>query len=506
MSDVSDEAKAPGQVSEASPSNSKSFFGPGLIYASTMAAQRALSFLLLPIFTRVLVPSQYGELSIALSANAVAVVLFAFGLELAIFRNAVHLADDPTARKRFLSSIWTFLLVAPFLAGVVITVVMAPFLWGSSVLGLADLGLAMLAASLYVSATTLPLALLRVDRRLRGFVVVNTAGTIVTIGLELLLVVGLRTGPAGWLIALNLGSAATLVLAMVVVPYSRPRPFDWAVVRNTLRTSLPVVPHFAAMWSLQLADRVLLAALVSTASVGVYSLASNMATPLLVLVIGVNQAFMPAYAQAGKPGSSTDLRSLITMQVAIVSILSLACALLAPVAINMVLDARYQAAAGLTSWVVLGYVFLGLYSIPMNGVTLTHGRSRRIWIVSIVAAVVNLGLIYGLVPSDGLTAAAIASGVGYFVLLVGVMLYSRYTGTTIQYPWRGIGAVFVIGALAYVGGVTTADASDVRGLVLRVVWIVIAIGGVATVVNHNRLARLGWVLRLRPRGADSGEL
>jgi len=506
---VSSRLEQPSAGDEASldtgaPSSAKSFFGSGIVYAGTMATNRAISFLLLPIFTRVLAPSQYGELSIALSANAVAIVIFAFGLELSVFRSAVHLSDDPDARNRFVRSIWTFLLIAPLLAGTAVTAVMAPFLWGSPVLSVGELGLAMLAASLSVSATTLPLVLLRVDRRLRDFVVLNVVSTVMTVGLEVLFVVALRAGVTGWLVALSLGSAATLVVAMVVVPYRRPRPFDRALVRNTLRRSLPVMPHFAALWSLQLADRVLLAALVTTASVGVYSLASNMATPLLVLVVGINQALMPTYARAGKQGSVTNLRSLIELQVAAVSFLSLACALLAPVVINVFLNARYHAASGLTSWIVLGYAFAGLYSIPMNGITLTHGRTRHIWVVSLAAAVVNLGLIYTLVPTSGLTAAAIASAAGYAVLLGGVLLYSVLTDTTIQYPWLSICVVFIVDALAYAGCVLTVSANDVRDIIIRLAWIVIAAGVTAVILNRQRLIRLPGVSR--PVEADSGKL
>jgi O-antigen/teichoic acid export membrane protein len=471
-------------------SNATSFLGSGTVYASTMAAQRAVSFLLLPVFTRVLSPSQYGKLSIALSANAVAVVVFAFGLELAIFRTVVHLADDPRARNRFVRSIWTFLLIAPLVAAVVVTLVMVPFLVTSPVLGIDEFGLAMLAASLYVSATTLPLALLRADRRLRDFVIVNITATVATVGLSLVLVVVLHAGVTGWLIAINAGSFATLIVSMAIVPYRRPRPLDRTIVREALRKSLPVMPHFAAMWSLQLADRVLLAALVATASVGIYSLASNVATPLLVLLVGVNQAFMPAYAQAGKLNSDANLRSLIEKQVAVISALSLACALLAPVAIKLFLDVRYQSAAGLTSWIVLGYGFIGLYSIPMNGVTLTHGRSRRIWVVSLAAAVVNLGLIYLFVPDSGLEAAAIASAAGYGVLLVGILLYSVLTGTTIQYPWRGITAVLIVGALTYVGGVLTTGATSGLDILFRLAWILAAAGVITAIVSRHRLVRL----------------
>jgi O-antigen/teichoic acid export membrane protein len=455
-----------------------------------MAAQRAVTFLLLPVFTRVLAPAQYGRLSIALSANAVAAVIFAFGMELAIFRNVVHLADDPPARNRFIRSTWTFLLVAPMIAAGVVTAVMAPVLWASPVLSVGELGLSMAAAALYVGATTLPLALLRADRRLRDFVVVNGVATGATTGLTVILVVALRGGVVGWLVALTLGAGITLIAAMIVVPYRRPRPFDRASVRDTLRRSLPVMPHFAAMWSLQLADRVLLAALVATASVGIYSLASNMALPLLVLTVGVNQAFMPMYAQAGKTNTIASLRSLIELQVAVVSVLSLACALLAPVAINVLLDANYRPAAGLTSWIVLGYVFLGLYSIPMNGVTLVHGRSRRIWVVSLAAAVVNLGLIYVFVPYDGLEAAAIASAVGYGVLLVGVWMYSVRTDNTLSYPWRSIVMLLLVSGLAYSGAVLTGDATHPVDFIVRSVWTV------ATAIILLAVIRRAWLVRL----------
>lgn len=474
----------------------KPFLGSVIVYASTTAAQRSIAFLLLPLFTRVLTPGQYGELSIALSANAVAIVVFAFGLELAIFRGVVHLADDHSARNRFVRSIWTFLLIAPLFAGAAVTAVMSPFLWNSRVLGVQQLGLSMLAAALYVSATTLPLALLRADRRLRDFVVVNAVATITTTGLTLLLVAVLRAGVTGWLVALSAGSAATLVAALVIVPYRRPQPFDRTLVRDTVRRSLPVMPHFAAMWSLALADRVLLAALVSTAAVGVYSLASNMALPVLVLTMGVNQAFMPAYAQAGKSRSITNLRSLIELQVAVVSIFSLACALLAPVAINLFLDTRYRPAAQLTSWIVLGYGFLGLYAIPMNGVTLTHGRSRRIWVVSIAAAVVNLGLIYALVPSSGLEAAAIASAAGYATLLVGVWIYSSRTSSKLPYPWLPVCALLVVGAFTYGGAVATVGATHSLDLVFRVAWTLAAAAAAGMILARRRIARLWSVVRL----------
>lgn len=474
-----------------------SFLGTGAVYAGTMAMQRAITFLLLPIFTRVLSPEEYGELSIALSANAVAVVVFSFGLEPAIFRGIAHRADDFDERNRFIGSIWTFLLVASPLAAVVATAVMAPVLWTSPIVSVDEFGLSMLAASIYVAATMLPLTLLRMDRRVRDFVIVNGVATVTTVVPMLLFVAVFHMGVMGWLVALSVGASATLLATAVVVPYRRPRPVDRTVIQDALRRGLPVMPHFAAMWSLQLADRVLLAMLVTTAAVGIYSLASNLALPLLLLTMGVNQAFMPAYAHAGKSNSIAGLRPLIELQVAVVAVLSLACALLAPPAINMFLDAQFQPAANLTPWFVLGYGFLGLYAIPMNGVTLTYGRSRRIWVISITAALVNLGLIYALAPRSGLVAAAIASAAGYGVLLLGMLLYSSQTNSTLPYPWRPISVLLGIGGIVYAGAVLTVGSSHPTDIVLRLAWILAALVMMTMIVGRHRTVELLRIIRLR---------
>lgn len=474
------------------PAGRTSLVRSGAVYATTAAAQRGVTFLLLPILTRALSPAAYGQVSIALAANAVAGVVFACGLDLTILRTAVRQSQE---RDRYVQSIWTFLLIAPLAAAFAVSIVAAPFLAGSDVLTSAEFALSMFAAALYVGATTLPLAVLRADERLRDFVVVNAVTTAVTAGLMVALVVGLHLGVTGWLIALVIGSAATLVASMIVVPYHRPRRWDLDVVRLALRRGLPVMPHFAAMWSLQLADRLLLAALVSTAAVGVYGLAANMALPLLVLSVGINQALMPSYARAEDSHARGRLRSLISAQIAIVCGLTLVCALFAPPAVHLLMGARFAAAAPLTPWLVLGYGFLGLYAIPMNGVTLTHGKSRRIWVLSLVAAVVNLGMIYALVPEHGVTAAAVASAVGYAVLLIGVLVYAGYTGATLPYPWRSILAIVTVCAVAYAGGVLSSSDTTLGDVLVRTAWITLAFGALFGRHALNLTGGVGSLLR-----------
>ena len=141
-----------------------------------------------------------------------------------------------------------------------------------------------------------------------------------------------------------------------------------------------MLPHTLSHWALQLADRLVIAGLVSATSLGVYTLAATIATPLQLLVVSLNQGFMPTYARSGtKSGSVSELRRIVLFQITAVTALTLAGALLGGPVADILAPPSYGGASTLIPWIVLGYGFLGLYVIPMNGATLGAGRTRRVW-------------------------------------------------------------------------------------------------------------------------------
>jgi O-antigen/teichoic acid export membrane protein len=447
----------------------------GMVYTFASAAPRAVGFALLPVFTRVLSPSGYGQLSVALSVSAVASILFALGFDVATFRNVIRLENDPPARERFVSSTWSFLLVAPWIMAVACGAVLVPVLGVSHVLSSGQVILALIGAVISTGATTVPLVVLRSENRFRDYMLMTATNTIVSTGLSLILVVWIRGGVFGYLVSIVAGNIVTLIVALRIVPYSLPKPFDTIMVRETLKLSLPIVPHFISLWALQLADRFLVAAILGTAAAGLYSVASNLALPMFMIVLGFGQAFMPAYARASKaPDAKESLHSTIAAQVAVMSVLCLVCAALAPPAIHLLTNSQYAPAASLAPWIVLGYGFQGFYAIPMNGITLTHGNTRGLAIISGTGAATNIGLIVWLAPIYGLEAVAIASAIGYAALLGGVCLFAIYRNARLSYPWPRILAIVSLALAGYTGCIVTSGQADALGVGIRLVWIAAA--------------------------------
>ena len=478
----------------------RSPLGLGITYSGATAIPRVVSLALLPVLTYALSPAEYGQISVALSAYTVATIIFALGLDFPVFRSMFLLSDDKPALDRFVGSVWTFLLGFPAAIAAGLSLVAAPLLWNSRVLSAPLFAISLFAAAAFVSATTVPLALLRAEERIRTYVVLTVGPALLSMALVVALVVGLRAGVIGWLAGVLTANLIAVALSFHLIPFARPQPFDATAVRAALRVSLPLLPHFSAMWGLQLADRILVAVLLSTASAGVYSLASNIALPLSVLVFGFGQGFMPSYARAARQSGNLDsLRSTIAIQIGVVAMLCSVFALLAPVAIHLLTDVRYAGAATLVPWLVVGYGFLGLYGIPMAGLTMTHGHTRGLALISLAGASVNIALILLLARTGGLEAVAIASAAGYAVLLGAVFIFAWLKHATVPYPWKRLTVVVLVAVAGYFAGVTTTGDSAPTDLLARGMWALLTVGlvGFAAVLRPDTGKR--WLARFRLR-------
>jgi O-antigen/teichoic acid export membrane protein len=207
-----------------------------------------------------------------------------------------------------------------------------------------------------------------------------------------------------------------------------------------------------------------------------------------MIVLGFGQAFMPAYARAGKAKDpKQSLHPTIAAQVGVMSVLCLACAALAPPAIHFLTASQYGSAASLAPWLVLGYGFQGFYAIPMNGITLTHGNTKGLAVVSGAGAAVNIGLIVWSAPIYGLEAVAIASAIGYAALLCGVCIFAVYRRATLTYPWSRLLAIVSLAGFGYAACVITSGYTTALDIVIRLAWVVVATGlvGVVAVGSGN---------------------
>ena len=262
---------------------------------------------------------------------------------------------------------------------------------------------------------------------------------------------------------------------------------------------LPLLPHAISHWALQVADRFVIAGIVSKSSLGVYVLAGAFAAPVLAIFQAIYSGFMPNYARAGaEPDRASELEPIVVLQITLVVAITLAGVILSPSAVDILSAASYHEAGKVAPWLVLGYGFVGLYFIPMSGAVLGAGRRKFAFVATLTSAVSNIVLVVLLTPAYGIVGAAIATAAAYFMLLVLISLWANARPTPVRYRWAPIMQTLAAAVVVYVGSaVTTPLSSELLTVLVRVAWVSAFVAEVAVVQMRSELA--GVIRRMRRR-------
>jgi O-antigen/teichoic acid export membrane protein len=449
----------------------------GAVYAVLGLIQRGLPLLLLPLYANALSPNEYGQVALILAATAIVGAVLGFGLEAAVLRTAIALAGEPEKRYRFVNTVGLFAIVVPLVGSILAGLTAAGLVGASLPVPVEALFVGLLAAAVQTSVTVFVGALLRADERLRDYSIVTAAYAVTSVIGIILLVVVVRIGPLGWVVANLAASIASLVIGLLMLGHRWSRVFASDQLRMALLFGIPLLPHTISHWVLNVSDRLVLGASVSAADVGVYNLAYQLAAGAALLVIAAHQGVMPMYAEAStETAVRKDLGRIATYQVHFTILIGLAVVLLGPPMIAVAFPASYAGAASLIPWIAVGYVFFGLYLIPMDSLSVMVGRTRWLWIPTALAASVNVALNLWLVPRFGAAAAAVDTAIAYGALLLGVMVLRVVgEGPRVPYASGAMATGIAIGVGAGAAAIwVVPHAHDLASLAERGVFVLAA--------------------------------
>ena len=400
--------------------NETSSIRNGAIFAGAMAMQRGISALLLPLYLRALSPGEYGEVALVLAAAAGVSAVLGFGLDAAIFRNYFKLKENPEEQKAFLSTVGSFLLVAPI--AFVCLLLFATLVYSPIQRDILAVGL--LAAALQTTVTVFPFSVLRSEERPMKYMWINVQYSLVLAALLFAFVIVFRWGAMGWMAANFLAWVSVLPLSLNVLKRYWVGIFKRKHLYLALAFSIPLIPHMLGHWGLALSDRLILDGFVSKAELGVYSAGYQAAALLGMLLTGSNWAFLSRYTRGNEASSSLGkLRRVVGVQAVVTIVLSLLCFAFLPLILEMLLPSSFAGAAQVARIVTVANLFYGLYMIPMNVLSMWLGETRWIWVATLAALVVNIAFNFAYIPVMGINAAAWSTLLGYLALFVGAAIY-----------------------------------------------------------------------------------
>lgn len=388
------------------------------VYGLANLGIRALNFLLLPIFTRFLMPADYGVMVLAETLAAFLASIVSLGFDASIQRLYFRHVDDSKALSGYVGSVLKFALLLE-ISFLVLALTVGPWLQ-NTLAPTASVPFRYIAMAVTTAVATqffgYWLVLYQAERRPWGYAILSLLSFGLTASLTIALVVYARRGVTGMLGGKLIAAAICLIVAVLLARHALGSRFHWAYVRETIAVGSPLVPHLLMALGLVTADRFILAYYRDLREVGLYATAYTLGMIMSLITMSLSQAWAPAYYDVARKGEKG--RQVLSKMCAglMVMLTAIACfgALIAQDFVAHFLDHRYASAGRVVPWIIGAYLAHSLFSM-FSLAALQARRTTLIMGTSFVALLVNTVLNFALIPRWGMYGAAYATLIAYVV-------------------------------------------------------------------------------------------
>lgn len=469
-----------------------------LIYGVAIVFSRGLPILLVPFYTRILSPADFGALDITTVLAALVALLVPLEIGQGLAR---HWSEESSAEGRRRLAGTSFWFTAVMFGGfLLLALALSPWLT-----------LQLLSSPHYLHAMQIALVLmvgngllfslqnqLRFELRSREFAQVSLVYGLLFTGLGLLLGGGLGLGLEGVLAGQALGAALACGFAYWLLRDSMAFGVDPGRLRMLLLFSWPLVLSGIGTYLSLYANRLILNAMTSLEVVGLFAVGQRVASIVGLMIVGVQGALTPLiYAHYTESATPATLARIFSGFVGVALLACLGLALFAPELIRLFAPPAYAPAAGLVALLAPAALLSQMY-VFAPGIALGKKTGWQL-LVFCASAAVCLVLSYLLVPrmgAEGAAWAALASSVVFLWLWFAVS--QRWYGVPFQ--WGRL-AVALAGFLALlVAGQTLQALPFWSGLLARA-GLLAAMGLVVAGAGLVDVRQLALLVASRLRGA-----
>jgi len=419
----------------------------GLVYWVGRMAARSVSFLTIPLYTTYLHPSDWGALAILLITCDLAMLIVTCQLQLAIPRFwALQPSEEERRRLAGLSLLIPILLSSCLFLPIYICP--TPL---ASALGLPKTAHNLLRITLLTAQLAVLLTMVQTEMRLRDesklYAAIEVLQNFSAAAFSIFFLVVLRRGIQG--VILGQLSAFSLLLTLLL-PRTLKRvapPPDFAVIKQVLNFSLPLVFSSVAMGLVHNVDRYLIQALRGLTDVGLYSVGYKLGTLVNILVLGPFLILWEpkSFQIAQRQDASLRYGVIFSYLLAMLVFVAVALTGVSREIVRLMTEQKYWTCEQVVPVVAWSYVFFSLDTVVRMGLLVHHKTKTLTAIVFITFSVNVLGNII-LIPMLGMLGAAWATLVAFaLLLLLDSSVALRYL--PIHFQWRRIAAVASAAAL-----------------------------------------------------------
>lgn len=382
------------------------------VFASALGS--GLNILTTPLFTRIMPVADYGLVSLYNSWYQVLYVFASFSVTNAVAN--VGFYKYPEDRYGYLSSSLGITTLFSVIVAAVLFLFREPFfrLTGLDV----SLLVLMLLSFIGLTALNLWIVLQKYELKYKLAFVILLSAALLSTGMSVALVLNVDQNYAA--VKLWSTNGIQILIGFVlfgIIVLKGKKFFDKDYWKFILLYNAPLLFHYLSQFVLNGSDKIMIGLFEGEAEVALYSLAYSVASMLTILWYPINSTLIPYMHRCVRDENTEDLGKCIYNVLEVTGILCVMVSLMAPEIIFILGGAEYTEGMYVVPVVAAGVFFIVFYNLIAN-IEFLYGKTYRIAMMTVIAAIMNIILNALLIPLFGYMAAAYTTLASYMVYAI----------------------------------------------------------------------------------------
>ena len=417
------------------------------IYGISTILGRFLNFILVPFYTNIFLPEEYGIVTNVYAIVAILNVVFLYGLDSAYMKFAT---SDEFGNKKLVFSIPTIaLIVTSVIISLVIVFSQNPLM---GFLSLSESYKYVLIYTLFIllfdTFSAIPFLSMRLENQAVRFTIIKVSNIVINVLLNIILIVGLGWGIEGVFISNLAASFFSFVFILPVYYKLFAFIFDGRLFKRFIKFGIPYLPAGLASIFIQVIDRPIVEHLTDLTRLGIYQANYRLGIFMMLFVSMFQFAWQPFFLKNSKEPNAKELYSKVFTYFTLVSsfiliFLTLFVEDIVKIKIfgRHLIGEAYWGGLNIVPVVLLAYLFNGFHIIFSAGLYIKE-KSNSVPVIMSISAAVNIAANFALIPSLGIYGAGLATLASYVVMASGYFIVSQRL-FYIKYEIKKIVLVFV---------------------------------------------------------------
>ncbi|MCU0373607.1 MAG: oligosaccharide flippase family protein [Ignavibacteria bacterium] len=434
----------------------KNLFSQTAVYGIGLLANKAVSFVLLPLYTFYFAPADLGSFNIAQSLWMFAILFYLYGLETAFIKFFIDGKDD--VEKKTIYSTTLILLLSSSLVLSLALYFSAGFLTDLIHYENREQGLLLMKIFPLVLFTDalfrFPLLLLRAELKAKQYLLLTLLSLLVNVSLNIILIAFYKFGVE----AIFYSYIASVVVTFIAGFWVTQKHFAFTFSKETAKRLAAYGNKFlyigVFILLIDVSDRFFLKYFFREETVGIYSANYRLASVMALMISAFRFSWTPYFLNLEKNSDNKKIISdIFTYLVFAGFLLFLFFAFFTGPVVKLsfgkfsILDPRYQGGLVIIPVVLLAYLFSGIYS-ALSVAPFYADKTGELFTVSLLGLVLNAVLNIVLIPLYGMQGAAVSTAATYLFMLV--LLYIRMRRIyRIDFEIKKIFTVVILSSVLY---------------------------------------------------------